>query len=40
MAKTKDAVLAPEQKELLEKEYVDFVKQSTYGNKANQSSYN
>ena len=36
MARTKDAVLAPEQKELTEKEYLDFVKPSTYGNKANQ----
>ena len=26
MARTKDAVLAPEQKELMEKEYLDFVK--------------
>ena len=25
MARTKDAVLAPEQKELMEKEYLDFV---------------
>ena len=25
MAKTKDAVLTPEQKELMEKEYLDFV---------------
>ncbi len=38
MAKTKDAVLAPEQKKLMEKEYLDFVKPSTYGNKANPSS--
>ena len=38
MARTKDAVLAPEQKELMEKEYLDFVKPSTYGNKANPSS--
>ena len=38
MARTKDAVLAPEQKELTEKEYLDFVKPSTYGNKANPSS--
>lgn len=28
MARTKDAVLAPEQKELMEKEYLDFVKPS------------
>ena len=28
MARTKDAVLAPEQKELMEKEYLDFVKQA------------
>ena len=35
MAKTKDAVLTPGQKELVEKEYLDFVKPSTYGNKAN-----
>ena len=40
MARTKDAVLAPEQKELKEKEYLDFVKPSTYGNKANPSSCN
>ena len=38
MAKTKDAVLTPGQKELMEKEYLDFVKPSTYGNKANPSS--
>ena len=38
MARTKDAVLAPEQKELMEKEYLDFVKPSTYGNIANPSS--
>ena len=38
MARTKDAVLTPEQKELMEKEYLDFVKPSTYGNKANPSS--
>ncbi|EKC57807.1 Glycoside hydrolase, family 43, partial [human gut metagenome] len=38
MARTKDVVLAPEQKELMEKEYLDFVKPSTYGNKANPSS--
>ena len=31
MARTKDVVLAPEQKELMEKEYLDFVKPSTYG---------
>ena len=35
MSKTKDAVLIPKQKELMEKEYLDFVKPSTYGNKAN-----
>ena len=29
MARTKDAVLAPEQKDLMEKEYLDFVKPST-----------
>ena len=40
MARTKDAVLASEQKELVEKEYLDFVKPSTYGNKANPSSCN
>lgn len=40
MARTKDAVLAPEQKELMEKEYLDFVKPSTYGNKANPTSCN
>ena len=40
MARTKDVVLAPEQKELVEKEYLDFVKPSTYGNKANPSSCN
>ena len=40
MARTKDAVLAPGQKELVEKEYLDFVKPSTYGNKANPSSCN
>ena len=40
MAKTKDAVLTPEQKELMEKEYLDFVKPSTYGNKANPNSCN
>lgn len=40
MARTKDAVLAPGQKELMEKEYLDFVKPSTYGNKANPSSCN
>ena len=33
MAKTKDAVLTPGQKELMEKEYLDFVKPSTYGTK-------
>ena len=37
MARTKDAVLAPEQKELMEKEYLDFVKPSAYGNKAKYS---
>lgn len=40
MAKTKDAVLTPGQKKLMEKEYLDFVKPSTYGNKANSSSCN
>ena len=40
MAKTKDAVLTPGQKELMEKEYLDFVKPSTYGNKSNPSSCN
>ena len=40
MARTKDAVLAPGQKELMEKEYLDFVKPSTYGNIANPSSCN
>ena len=40
MARTKDVVLAPGQKELMEKEYLDFVKPSTYGNKANPSSCN
>ena len=40
MARTKDVVLTPEQKELKEKEYLDFVKPSTYGNKANPSSCN
>ena len=40
MAKTKDAVLTPGQKELMEKEYLDFVKPSTYGNQANPSSCN
>ena len=36
MARTKDVVLAPEQKELMEKGGdLDFVKPSTYGNKAN-----
>lgn len=40
MARTKDVVLAPEQKELMEKEYLDFVKPSTYGNKDNPSSCN
>ena len=39
MARTKDAVLAPEQKELMEKEYLDFVNPSTYGSKANPSSW-
>ena len=29
MARTKDAVLAPEQKELMEKEYLDFVLKTT-----------
>lgn len=40
MARTKDAVLTPGQKELMEKEYLDFVKPSAYGNKANPSSCN
>ena len=40
MARTKDVVLAPEQTELMEKKYLDFVKPSTYGNKANPSSCN
>ena len=40
MARTKDAVLTPGQKELMEKEYLDFVKPSTYGNKDNPSSCN
>ena len=40
MAKTKDAVLTPGQKELMEKESLDFVKPSTHGNKANPSSCN
>ena len=40
MARTKDVVLAPGQKELMEKEYLDFVKPSTYGNKSNPSSCN
>ena len=40
MARTKDAVLAPGQQELIEKEYLDFVNPSTYGNKANPSSCN
>ena len=40
MARTKDVVVTPEQKELVEKEYLDFVKPSAYGNKANPSSCN
>lgn len=40
MARTKDVVLTPEQKEQMEKEYLDFVKPSTYGNKPNPSSCN
>ena len=40
MARTKDVVLTPGQKELMEKEYLDFVKPSMYGNKANPSSCN
>ena len=32
MARTKDVVLAPEQKELIEKEYLDCFKPSTYVN--------
>ena len=31
MARTKDAVLAPEQKELMEKEYLDFVMEQLSG---------
>ena len=38
MAKTKDAVLTPEQKEQMKKEYLEFVKQSAYGNTAKPSS--
>ena len=38
MARTKDAVLTPEQKEQIEKEYLEFVKPSTYGNAVNLSS--
>ena len=40
MARTKDVVLTPEEKAQMEKEYLDFVKPSTYGNKANPSSSN
>ena len=40
MARTKDAVLAPGQKELMEEEYLDLVKPATYGNKAKPSSCN
>ena len=40
MARTKDADLTPGKKELMAKEYLDFVKPSTYGNKANPSSCN
>ena len=40
MARTKDAVLTPEQKEQMEKEFLDFVKPSTCGNNANPSSSN
>ena len=38
MARTKDVVLTPEEKEQMEKEYLEFVKPSTYGNNANPSS--
>ena len=40
MARTKDVVLTPEQKEQMEKEFLDFVKPSTCGNNANPSSCN
>ena len=40
MARTKDAVLTPGQKGADGKKYLDFVKPSTYGNKANPSSCN
>ena len=36
MARTKDAVLAPEQKELMEKEYLDFVMEQLSGLDAKQ----
>ena len=39
MARTKDVVLTPEEKEQMEKEYLEFVKPSTYGNNANPSSH-
>ena len=39
MARTKDVVLTPEQKEQMEKEYLEFIKPSTYGNNANPSSH-
>ena len=40
MARTKDVVLTPEEKEQMEKEFLEFVKPSTYGNNANPSSCN
>ena len=40
MARTKDVILTPEEKEQMEKEYLEFVKPSTYGNNANPSSRN
>ena len=45
MARTKETKMFPEQQEkmtqeVMEKEYLDFVKPSTYGNKANPSSCN
>ena len=39
MARTKDAILTPEQKEQMEKEYLEFIKPSTYVNNANPSSH-
>ena len=36
MARTKDVVLAPEQKELMEKEYLDFVMEQLSGLDAKQ----